>query len=441
MVMEQAPQGTFQDELDWCIQQLETGLLHRHPTQQQASDSQRILRVLRSRKAPFVKKRQVMNQVFGNYRQKMAEERKLQEKAAKNPPQAHIQEVSSPDTQSVVYRKCSGSIESTSTHWFQPSDNSFSFSFCLDKKDPCEDGGLVNSQDTQVQCEDVGALDIGDGSGFTFDFQILEDKAPSSQNSESHNNLDSALDLPGDHPSPSQTSPAVINVEAAQAGSSQNLSNLEQPCSTSTLLANKNIALKTSGQTATDSPKKKKKKSQKKNQTGLAEKTVEGSRNAEKLPPAKEEPQSGADDLRRELDWCVEQLEIGLQRKKSTPKQVEEALRTIKTLRSEKVPLVKKRQVMRTMFGDYRRKMEEERQKQTKLMQAAVKSARVCEVSAAARQKSSKVFRKSSHNSTTGQKLPAISQDLPAALPVPETSNQGGFLLQSSQEPFCFNFF
>uniref|UniRef100_A0A8C2U644 UPF0488 protein C8orf33 homolog n=1 Tax=Coturnix japonica TaxID=93934 RepID=A0A8C2U644_COTJA len=63
---------------------------------------------------------------------------------------------------------------------------------------------------------------------------------------------------------------------------------------------------------------------------------------------------------RWEVDWCVEQLEIGLKTQKSTPKQVEEALRAIKTLRSDKAPLVKKRQIMRTIFGDYRKKMEEE---------------------------------------------------------------------------------
>lgn len=48
---------------------------------------------------------------------------------------------------------------------------------------------------------------------------------------------------------------------------------------------------------------------------------------------------------------------------------VEEALRAIKTLRNDKAPLVKKRQLMRAMFGDYRKKMEEERCKELKLME------------------------------------------------------------------------
>ena len=48
----------------------------------------------------------------------------------------------------------------------------------------------------------------------------------------------------------------------------------------------------------------------------------------------------------------------------------EEASRALKTLRSSKAPLVKKRQVMRAMTGDYRKKMEEEKSKQFKLIQS-----------------------------------------------------------------------
>lgn len=49
---------------------------------------------------------------------------------------------------------------------------------------------------------------------------------------------------------------------------------------------------------------------------------------------------------------------------------VDEALRAIKTLRSDKAPLVKKRQLMRAMFGDYRKKMEEELCKELKVMES-----------------------------------------------------------------------
>lgn len=46
----------------------------------------------------------------------------------------------------------------------------------------------------------------------------------------------------------------------------------------------------------------------------------------------------------------------------------EEALRAIRTLHSDKAPLVKKRQLMRAMFGDYRKKMQEELCRELKLM-------------------------------------------------------------------------
>lgn len=47
----------------------------------------------------------------------------------------------------------------------------------------------------------------------------------------------------------------------------------------------------------------------------------------------------------------------------------EDASHALKTLHSSKAPLVKKRQVMRAMAGDYRKKMEEEKSKQFKLIQ------------------------------------------------------------------------
>lgn len=51
------------------------------------------------------------------------------------------------------------------------------------------------------------------------------------------------------------------------------------------------------------------------------------------------------------------------------PGTAEEALRAIRTLRSDKAPLAKKRQLMRAMFGDYRKKMQEEQCRELKLME------------------------------------------------------------------------
>ncbi|XP_048350136.1 uncharacterized protein LOC125431414 [Sphaerodactylus townsendi] len=145
------------------------------------------------------------------------------------------------------------------------------------------------------------------------------------------------------------------------------------------------------------------------------------------------------EQLKREVDWCVEQLELGLKTQKPTPKQVDEMLRAIKTLRSEKAILAKKRQIMRFMFGDYRKKMAEDWQKQLKLMQTASKAARITEVTEDARRKSSQVFRKSVEVAGRSQnpKDPLLSPENPQQ---PE-ADFCPFTFTPSQEKFRFNFF
>ncbi|XP_072205436.1 UPF0488 protein C8orf33 homolog isoform X2 [Excalfactoria chinensis] len=147
---------------------------------------------------------------------------------------------------------------------------------------------------------------------------------------------------------------------------------------------------------------------------------------------ARQDEISQADDqLQKEVDWCVEQLEIGLKTQKSTPKQAEEALRAIKTLRSDKAPLVKKRQVMRTIFGDYRKKMEEELCKQLKLMLSDAKSAKIVEV----QNKKCQVIRKRSGACRKSQGSAGSPPESPG------TSDTGAFRFTVSQEEFRFNFF
>ncbi len=58
-----------------------------------------------------------------------------------------------------------------------------------------------------------------------------------------------------------------------------------------------------------------------------------------------------------ELEWCIAQLEMGLLRKDASKAQRQENERSIKTLRSSKAPMPRKRQLMRHLFGDYRAKM------------------------------------------------------------------------------------
>ncbi|KAF3822870.1 hypothetical protein GH733_008244 [Mirounga leonina] len=70
---------------------------------------------------------------------------------------------------------------------------------------------------------------------------------------------------------------------------------------------------------------------------------------------------SQAEQLARELAWCVEQLELGLKMQRPSRKQKEQAIGAIRTLRSERTPLPRKRQLMHSLFGDYRAQMEAER--------------------------------------------------------------------------------
>ncbi|XP_018091972.1 uncharacterized protein c8orf33.L isoform X2 [Xenopus laevis] len=452
--MEEAPKGTFEDELEWCISQMEKGLLHLSPTARQASDTQRIIRVLRSRKAPFVKKRQVMNQVFGNYRLKMAEERKALESAANDSSHAHIQEGATQDSGSVAYRKCSKEASGSSGHWFTLSNNNFHFGFSSEELDHNEQ---VESEDVaKEQLEiprtgdnkDCGQCSIlPSGSEFAFNFQITEKDAECSQ-SQDQGSAQEACNKSIRPPSPELKN--VTKMEESQ--SHINVDTTKDITKIDTTLSN-SAKPELSGKNSGDSPRKKKKKGSHGKKPTEAVQTGNKDKNAEKCVCPTEEPkvcsvfQTGEDDLRRELDWCVEQLEMGLQRQKSTPKQIEEASRAIKILRSEKTALVKKRQVMRTMFGDYRRKMEEERQKQLKLMQTVAKSAQINEVATVTRQNRSKVFRQCLQNSSRNPQIRSSSSSSPTSLQDDATagtsngtSPQEQFVFRSSEEPFRFNF-
>ncbi|XP_010118425.1 PREDICTED: UPF0488 protein C8orf33 homolog, partial [Chlamydotis macqueenii] len=249
--MSKAPQGTFHDELEWCISQLEADLLRLSPTPKQAEEAQHILKVLRSRETPFVEKQQVMNRVFGNYRLRMAEDQKSMEKAETAPEDEAVTETSKADGAAQKKKKKKKKKQKPSV--------------------------------SKKEIEETG-----------------------------------------------------INRKAeAEANGCQNRDTSHKD----------------------------------------------------------ETSQQSDDQLWKEVEWCVEQLELGLKTQKPTPKQAEEALRAIRTLRSDKAPLVKKRQLMRTMFGDYRKKMEEEWCRELKLMEKAAKSARVVEVKGNIRSKNYQFIR------------------------------------------------
>lgn len=76
--------------------------------------------------------------------------------------------------------------------------------------------------------------------------------------------------------------------------------------------------------------------------------------------------QEAEDQLEVELCWCVQQLQTALDSGKLTEKQKFDTNKTLNVLKSNTAPLIKKRQYMRTTFGDYRKKMADDNKKHGK---------------------------------------------------------------------------
>ena len=58
-----------------------------------------------------------------------------------------------------------------------------------------------------------------------------------------------------------------------------------------------------------------------------------------------------------ELDWCIQMLKLGLLRERVTEVQRKESNHVVKKLSSDTTPIPRKRQIMRSVFGDYRSQM------------------------------------------------------------------------------------
>ncbi|XP_054848699.1 UPF0488 protein C8orf33 homolog isoform X2 [Eublepharis macularius] len=465
--MEEAPQGTFQDELEWCISQLETGLLRLNPTPEQ-EESQRILRVLRSRKAPFVKKRQVMCHVFGDYRLKMAQERKRAATAGVKSEKVQIQPGDASTSGSMVYRKQSSQPSKTSS-WFTPSNNSFQFGFVIPERTPEEINRTIreahevgNSQEPSAtnssspQKDQDGMLHFStetQGPEFAFNF-IIPNGLPSPAAAADPRLEDAAKTVP-ERDAPARKATELVGSSVSpNPDTLDTLSNRDKSVDDSSSLGaaqgavteRKEITCKETNAAAAasggSSKRRKKRKKQQPSKEEPSKNLSEDSRCRIKGTPDQTEVCQQSDaQVKREVDWCVEQLELGLKTQKATPKQMDEVLRAIRTLRSEKAVLAKKRQIMRVMFGDYRKKMAEERLKQLKLMQAASKAARITEVTEEACRKSSRVFRKSVQAVRRSQSPKQSLRCQPASTSLPRATAACPFTFTSSQEEFCFNFF
>lgn len=76
--------------------------------------------------------------------------------------------------------------------------------------------------------------------------------------------------------------------------------------------------------------------------------------------------QDAEDQFEVELLWCIQQLQAGLMDLKLQEKQVYNMTKSLNVLKSNNASLIKKRQVMRNTFGDYRAKMSDDEKKFSK---------------------------------------------------------------------------
>ncbi|XP_029311385.1 UPF0488 protein C8orf33 homolog isoform X2 [Cottoperca gobio] len=299
----------------------------------------------------------------------------------------------------MISRKRNRDIE-PKTNSSAPADhsgNTFKFDFLSDTS-PALQEKTSPSNGTEPAARRISFT--GQGSGFTFDFQV----------------------------------PAVENMETTD------IPDTSTPASQKCVQEEKPLP----SQEVNSPPeqlkaKKKKKKSGKKKPTDGTEAQQTAS-SAEGNQGGDDTELSAEEQLNRQLDWCIEKLESGMRSQKGTPKLKEETSRALKTLRSSKAPLAKKRQVMRAMTGDYRKKMDEDKSKQYKLIQSELASTQVKVVSDPP--KKSVFHRKADAKTPTSDREENLEQteaqdkDL-KALTQKETSD---FAFTPSKEEFHFNF-
>ncbi|CAG9790078.1 unnamed protein product [Diatraea saccharalis] len=79
------------------------------------------------------------------------------------------------------------------------------------------------------------------------------------------------------------------------------------------------------------------------------------------------DPEESIRKFQLELCWCIQQLERSINDTKGNEKQLQEAWKVLTVLKSNNQPVIRKRQLMRTHFGDYRAKMAAEEKKLAKM--------------------------------------------------------------------------
>ena len=143
-------------------------------------------------------------------------------------------------------------------------------------------------------------------------------------------------------------------------------------------------------------------------------------------------PPEAEDRFEVELLWCIQQLQSLLVDGTMTDKQVYIANKNLNTLKSDSASFIKKRQIMRNTFGDYRAKMAED-EKKFKKRNSSVKF-----IPSVVPTKKYLYFKKAH----THDKLP-LSENQRNETETPTTSQisvKKLFTSDVSNEPFKFNF-
>ncbi|XP_041575002.2 UPF0488 protein C8orf33 homolog isoform X1 [Taeniopygia guttata] len=447
--MEQDPQGVFQEDLEWCISQLEADL-HLIPHRKLAEETQHIFKVLHSPETPLAEKQQVMSNEFGDCHLKMDEGQKSMEKGVT----PDVVEVQPSKRQASDGVKQSDPAPEVKPELFTSSGSRFQFDFTLSKTDSEADPGDSSAEQVQNYVRATkqenwnGALRFaasGKEPKFAFNFAIPDEDCPHLQLLPASQHTEHTADssLPAESAALPQAAalrkPEVIQVTGStpKEDRSHVTSKMTQ---TETAPADEAMTEKSTGGGAVQKKKKKQKAPVSKNKaeetetSGKAKAEANSCQNTDTSHQDEKISQQSEEQLWKEVDWCMNQLELGLKTQKPTQKQAEEALRAIRTLRSDKAPLVKKRQLMRAMFGDYRKKMQEELCRELKLMETAAKSAKIMELKGSIHKKNGQFVRKclgACRKSHSLAESPSESH---------RTLSTGLFNFSTPQE-FHFNFF
>ncbi|XP_015498352.2 N-acetylglucosamine-6-phosphate deacetylase isoform X2 [Parus major] len=421
----------------------------RHFQEATAEETQHIFKVLRSPETALSEKQQVSN-VFGDCHLKMDEGQKSIEKGM-NPDVVQVQPSKRQATDGV---KQSDPTPEAKPELFTSSGSRFQFDFTLSETDPEADPGdsvaehVQNNVRATKQENWNGALMFaasGQEPRFAFNFAITDEDCPHLQLLPASQHTEHVADpsLPTESAALPQATalqePEVTQVtgNASKEDRSHVTSKIPE---TETAPADEAVTEKSTGGGAAQKKKKKKQKPpvsrNKTEETETNRKAMAEANSCQNTNTSHQDEKTSQSDeqLQKEVDWCVNQLELGLKTQKPTPKQAEEALRAIRTLRSDKAPLVKKRQLMRAMFGDYRKKMQEELCRELKLMETAAKSARIVELKGSICKKNGQFIRKclgACRKSQGSAESPSESHG---------TLNRGLFNCTTPQE-FHFNFF